>query len=449
MKSRFHCVSPLRQRIFRSRTLLILASLVCLAANHRSAFGQIPQDPPIPDGFGVNIHFLQPQPGELQMIKDAGFRSIRIDLSWSGTEKKPGVYDFSAYDGLVQALGQSHLQTMLILCYSNALYDHGLSPYTDAGREAFTRWALAAVHHFRGHSILWEIYNEPNYGRFWRPQVNVQDYIRLALGVGEAMAENDPGEMMVGPASALIDLKFLAACFQAGLLNYWSAVTVHPYRQRYPESVWAEYYAVRWLIAKYAPAGKKIPVIPSEWGYSSRWKWDGMDQQMQARLLAREFLTDMADGVPLTFWYDWQDDGGDPTDPEGHFGLVKPVSGHDGQVRLQPKPAYNAAKSLYKALNGFTFDHRLVAGQKSDYILVFKKGNQTRLAAWTIAANPHPLRIAGASGRFTITGLTGNQMKPLRAHHHRLILNLTNDPVYLSPRRPQDFTDTPGTIPSH
>ena len=427
--------------------LLLLITGITLVAGR--AFCQVPQNPPIPEGFGVDIHFLQPLPGELQMIKDAGFRWVRIDLLWSQIEKKPGAYDFSAYDGLVQALGPQHLRAMLILCYANPLYDHALSPYTNVGREAFTRWALAAVHHFRNHGILWEIYNEPNNPQFWSPKVNVQDYIRLALRVGEAMAENDPGETMVGPATALVDLQFLAACFQAGLLNYWSAVTVHPYRQRYPESVWAEYYAVRWLIAKYAPVGKKIPVIPSEWGYSSRWKWDGMNQQMQARFFAREFLTDMADGIPLTFWYDWQDDGGNPTDPEGHFGLVKAVGGENGQVHFQPKAAYLAAKSIYKALNGFTFDHRLVAGRKSDYILVFKKGHQTRLAVWTIAADPHRLQIPGAKGRFTIMSLIGNPMKPLRAHHQQLILNVTNDPVYLSPERPQDFTDTSGTVAGH
>jgi polysaccharide biosynthesis protein PslG len=422
------CFSIKTFRFRAFRTILTVAAAFLFAS---AAFSQIPLNPPIPDGFGVNIHFRQPPPGELEQIKDTGFRWIRTDLVWSGTETKRGVYDFSAYDPLIQGLDREHMHAMLILCYGNPLYDHGLSPHTGAGRQAFTRWALAAVHHFRGHGILWEIYNEPNYALFWHPKVNPQDYIRLALQVGEAVKENDPGEMMVGPASATVDLRFLAECFRAGLLNYWSAVTVHPYRQQDPETVWLDYYAVRWLIAKYAPHAKKIPIIPSEWGYSSRWKWDGMNQQMQARMLAREFLTDIADGVPITFWYDWQNDNGDPKDTEGHFGLVSRVGGKNGQVRFQPKLSAEAVKAVVGALSGFTFQRELPVKQKGDYVLVFRRGDQTRLAAWTMRAKPHAVQVEGVEGRFEILNMMGTKIRSLRARRHRLTLSVGSEPVYL------------------
>ena len=43
-------------------------------------------------------------------------------------------------------------------------------------------------------------------------------------------------ETYVGPATSTIDFKFLEACFKAGLLEYWSAVSVHPYRLQDPET---------------------------------------------------------------------------------------------------------------------------------------------------------------------------------------------------------------------
>jgi hypothetical protein len=416
---------------------LALAGL-CLGSN--LALCQIPQNPPIPEGFGVSIHFTQPAPHELEAIQDAGFHWVRTDLTWSTTEKKPGVYDFTAYDTLIQALDRNHIRAMLILCYGNPLYDHGLSPSSDAGQAAFARWTVAAIHHFRGHGILWEIYNEPNYARFWLPKVNAQDYIRLALKVGEAVFESDPGELLVGPASATVDLQFLAECFQAGLLNYWAAVTVHPYRQRYPETVWADYYAVRWLIAKYAPPGRQIPIIPSEWGYSSRWKWDGMNSQAQATFLAREFLTDAADGIPLTFWYDWKDDNGAPNDPEGHFGLVKAQSGPDGQTHYQPKPAYKAAKALSEALGGFSFEQRLATGRQDDYVLAFRRRAQKRLAVWTVANKPHRLEIQGVTGKFKVLMMEGQKAKPLRARHGRIEFTVTGDPMYVISLKSQQIT---------
>nr|MBC8372296.1 hypothetical protein [Planctomycetota bacterium] len=43
----------------------------------------------IPDGFGVNIHF-RGEPKDLDMIRDGGFKFIRMDLTWAGVERKKG-----------------------------------------------------------------------------------------------------------------------------------------------------------------------------------------------------------------------------------------------------------------------------------------------------------------------------------------------------------------------
>src|SRR5713101_5892962 len=55
-------------------------------------------------GLGVNIHFTDPQPGEIKMIAAAGFRWVRMDFVWQESEKARGRYDFSAYDRLLTSL---------------------------------------------------------------------------------------------------------------------------------------------------------------------------------------------------------------------------------------------------------------------------------------------------------------------------------------------------------
>jgi len=72
------------------------------------------------DGLGVNIHFTDAKPGELEMIKAAGFKWVRMDLTWGGTERKPGEYDFAAYDRLVAALEKNGLRAVFILDYGNS-----------------------------------------------------------------------------------------------------------------------------------------------------------------------------------------------------------------------------------------------------------------------------------------------------------------------------------------
>lgn len=377
-----------------------------------------------PEAVGVNIHTVDPQSLDLKTLADSGVRWVRMDFDWSSIERTQGEYDFRAYDALLSALDSVHIQAIFILDYRNPLYDHGLSPASDEARQAFARWAAAAAAHFHARGILWEIYNEPN-ARFWTPQRNTDDYIKLALATGEAIEESAPGESVIGPASAVIDPAFLEACFRAGLLNYWAAVSIHPYRMTDPETVADELRDVRLLIRKYAPPGKTIPIMVSEWGYSAL--WSGMDEQRQAERLAREWLVDIANDVPLSIWYDWRD-GADPHDPEQHFGLVGPPS-------RPVKPAYRAAETLTHFLNGFRFNKRLSLDQPDDYLLLFTKGTDVRLAAWT-AGSPHSVTIPASAGRFGLTGLEGETLTPLEAGRGGLKLQLSAAPQYLVPQQP-------------
>src|SRR5580704_11465637 len=115
-----------------------------------------------PNTLGVNIHFTTPLAGEMDMLAMAGFRWVRMDFDWASTEQQPGQYDFSAYDVLLANLEPHGIRALLILDYSNPLYDGGFSPYDDEGRTAFANWAAAAARHFSGRGVVWEIYNEPD-----------------------------------------------------------------------------------------------------------------------------------------------------------------------------------------------------------------------------------------------------------------------------------------------
>ena len=190
---------------------------------------------------------------------------------------------------------------------------------------------------------------------------NVNQYARLALEVGRALRAAEPGETYVGPATSTIDFAFLEKCFQAGLLEYWSAVTVHPYRQEGPETAAAEYARLRQLIARYAPAGKKVPIISGEWGYSSA--WNKYDEARQGKMLPRQWLVDLEQGVPLSIWYDWHDDGQDAKEPEHHFGTVHFAYDAARRPVYEPKPAYTAAATLTGILAGFRFEKHSRSGR--------------------------------------------------------------------------------------
>jgi hypothetical protein len=140
------------------------------------------------------------------------------------------------------------------------------------------------------------------------------------------------------PATSTVDLKFLEACFKGGLLQHWDAVSVHPYRQSNPETASEEYRQLRLLIRKYAPPGKTIPIISGEWGYSTA--WNNLNDEKQGKFLARQWLVNLMNDVPLSIWYDWHDDGPEPNEAEHRFGMVGFEYHKNREPVYDPKPSY-------------------------------------------------------------------------------------------------------------
>ncbi|MFO1519018.1 MAG: beta-1,4-xylanase [bacterium] len=367
----------------------------------------------------------------MEKLAQSGVKWVRMDFIWADTEKQKGKYDFSEYDRFMQALAPYGIHSLFILDYDNPLYDEGLSPHTDAGREAFANWAAAAVLHFRGKPVLWEIYNEPNFSRFWRPKANVADYIKLVLAVGEKVEQAAPESKLAGPALAKIDKKFLKKCFEGGALKVWSAVTLHPYRRHSPpETFEKDLIFVRKWISEFAP-GKEIPVLSGEWGYSDIWR--GMNPEKQGQYVARQWLSNLSLGVPLSIWYDWRDDGQSPKEEEHHYGWVQYADPHSPDFAFRPKPAYLAAQTLTSQLDGFRFLKRIALPRQDDYALLFEKGNEIRLVAWSLAAKPHYATLPAAPDTFKVVGHTGQNHPDLSSDSRGLCLLLSQDPLYLSP----------------
>ena len=392
--------------------------------------------PAVEESLGVNVHFIDPRPGEVKMIAETGFRWVRTDFKWELTEHEPGNYDFSAYDRLLKQLDEFGLRALFILDYGNPLYTNDKPVRTPAARAAFARWAVAAAKHFADRGVLWELFNEPNNKMFWPPQPEAAEYVALAREVATAFRAASIDGELIGPATSQIDFNFIDQCLSGDVATEWSAISVHPYRQQVPETAALEYAHLRELLRTHSSESAALKIISSEWGYSS--VWSRMDQPLQAIMLARSLLTNLANGIPLSIWYDWHDDGRDPTDPEDHFGLVGYETRMDSAVVYDPKPAFLAAKTLTTMLKGFHFQERIKAGSADDYVLVFSRANasaeagEQRLVIWS-AATPHTLTIPNLSGRFSLTTVTGGGVGEISVKGDGLTITSTNSPVYLVP----------------
>ncbi len=379
----------------------------------------------VPDCLGVNIHFVNPDPAEMDMIQQAGFGVVRMDLVWQRVEKEKGVYDFSGYRELTEAMRERNQIPLYILDYSNPLYEDSRAVVTAEGRRAFARFAVEAMARLGQGPVIWEIWNEPNHPKFWDVQPSVDDYVKLVETTSKLMRRIDPHCTIAAPATSQIKMDYLTECFENGLLQWIDVVSVHPYRTAEPETVIEEYDRLREAIDQYSP-DRFVPIVSGEWGYSVHAYGDAyIDEKTQARYLARQFLTNFISGVRVSIWYDWSNDGEDPEEREHNFGTV--------DHNLEPKLAYWAAKTLTGQLRGMTYITRLKTEREEDYLLLFSNGQREALAAWT-TGRPHVLALKLDASIEDAATMLGDRM-PLYRVGDKLEIKLSQDPIYLQAER--------------
>jgi len=377
----------------------------------------------VPNGLGVNIHF-RGEPHDLDLISDAGFRFIRMDLAWEAIERKKGLYEFekSGYDALTKGCSKRGIRILYILDYSNRLYEADRSVRTEQGRDAFAAFAQAAARRYAGKAILWEIWNEPNIKQFWSPQPSADDYCKLVEQTAGQLRKADPTGLVVAPATSGIPLGWLEQCFEKGLLKHIDVLSVHPYRPQPPETVIPDYDKLRKLIDRYVPEGKKIPIISGEWGYSSiNWDKSRLSDEQQACYLARMFLVNLYQGIAVSIWYDWKNDGTNPDEREHNFGTVT--------GDLKPKTAYLVAKALARTLGGYRVQKRLDLPSEKDFALKLSKDNNEAIAFWTVDQQ-HEVTLPMGPGKALLIDFLGSQTN-LSCKAEGLNLSISQSPRYL------------------
>ncbi len=334
--------------------------------------------PPFPQGVGVNIHFTKPMPGEIELLKRMGCEVVRMDFAWSTIETTKGKYDFRHYESLVNDLERANIRPYFILDYGNAYYQKG--GLTDpAAQDAFARFAGAAVKHFRGKGIIWEVWNEPNILPFWAPKPDVDAYVQLAKKTVKEIRKADPSAWVVGPATSGFDWEFLEAVFAAGLLEDFDAISVHPYRPGSPETVWEDYAKLDSMMEFF---GRRRPILSGEWGYSTFNR--GVSEQRQASFLMRMWALNAAAKVPISIFYDWRDDGPNPEENEHRFGVVR--------QNFEPKPSYFAAQKWSEILREWTVSRRLEdRGDVVSILLKSKSGKKLARLNWNLSADELPV----------------------------------------------------------
>jgi hypothetical protein len=189
-----------------------------------------------------------------------------------------------------------------------------------------------------GHRIqYYEIWNEPNIGRFWA-QPDPVAYTRLLRAAYRAIKAQDPTAQVLAGATSGADASFINQMYEAGAKEYFDALSVHPYSgTQAPDACSQPSRSFRCGVEEIRRVmlrhGDTRPLWLTELGESVS---AGVDPATQASYVTRAFsLIRRWSYVRGAVWYELYDD---PTGHDGeHYGLF------DGG--LCPRPAASAFRS--------------------------------------------------------------------------------------------------------
>ena len=377
-----------------------------------------------------------------------GAKWVRRAFHWTAVEATAGVYDFSAYDAIVQGITNKGMGVVGILAYNNPLYENtGVRAIkTAAGRQGFANFAAAVADHYKNYNIIWEIWNEPNSKIFWDPNGTANsnqfadDYVALVNVTAPAMKAADPNCTIVAGSMAAIwssSLNWLNRCIQDGLLTSGiDGLSIHPYppaNRYFPEmsdqSATDGYVPLKNLLNSHG-AGS-FPIFVSEVGFQLPYIQNlgvpaNEAEKYQAWHFVRQNLIDQKWGMKGTMWYVW-------SSQDVNFSMIV------GGVK---RPVYFACQTMVDQLAGYSYDSQITLANPLDYVLRFENsaGAQT-LVAWTAPDEtdpvgsrlPHVHNVTisvGGTGTRDVYDYLGNH-STLTVTGGNITVNLDGGPKYI------------------
>jgi hypothetical protein len=354
---------------------------------------------------GVAIHDIS-DTALLDAVKDVGFSFVRTDLFWEAVQAADG-RDYATFDRLVSNLKARGLGALFILGYKHYLFSPDQPPTAPAQLAAFSAYVSASVLHYQRVPVRFEVWNEQDHKDYWLAEPSPFAYRNLLKTAVKAAKAANPNVVIATGGVQQVDRKFIRevgdiSATQAGP----DAVSVHPYRQEYPETVFADYRALREDLSSY----RKVPAVwATEWSYPSfGYKYvsaiaDGHSQkarERQAKYAVRRFLVDWIAQVGLTAYYDMRNDGTDPSNMEHNFGLLD-----TDNTKL---PAYNATKHLF-AFTADVTSARYFIDTKEQYVVIkLNKAGATKYVIWCYGdGNTLQVDLSLLPGAASVTDLYG------------------------------------------
>jgi polysaccharide biosynthesis protein PslG len=203
----------------------------------------VPNPPPV---FGYNDNWIFHGNQAFDLLDASGARVARTSLAWWGVEGNRGSYDWYGSDQMYERLRARGLQPLWVIveapCWAQpdpgacANGRNQLRPSPQYYDE-MAEFAVAAAKRYPD-SVGIEVWNEPNYPRFWGGWPEPDQYAKMLKTVAGAVHARAPGMPVVSAGlsphadsdkHAIGFSNFLDKLYKLGAAQQADAIGIHPY----------------------------------------------------------------------------------------------------------------------------------------------------------------------------------------------------------------------------
>ena len=306
---------------------------------------------------------------DYERMGDGGVSTLRFGLWWHLVELSPGVYDWGYVDQIMAGAASAGVEPLPFVYGTPAWLAKRPSepPLADAtARRAWQSFLRAAVARYgrggefwRGSSDRspvsdWQIWNEPNFAIYWRPQPDAAAYAELLKLADSAIASvDDRARIMlagVAPVRGGVEpWEFLDELYAVpGIERHFETLALHPYSP----NLYGIKFQLR-LMRRVASASgdPRVPLAITELGWASagaRTHALVRTPEGQAAMLRRSFTylrrSQSRWRLSGVSWYSWRDTA-------QTVETVCDFCKHSGlfTLRGKPKPAWTAFRRFSAA----------------------------------------------------------------------------------------------------
>lgn len=292
-----------------------------------------------------------------EFLTDSGSQWVRLTVGWHDFEPARGVYDpwsLAAYETEILRARSAGQRVLLVIQeappWATGVPDRHAPPRDPAD---YARFAAFLASRYGGLVDAYEIWNEPNYARFWTGAPDPAAYARLLQAAYPAIKRVDPTAPVLFGGPSTNDWRFVEAAYAAGARGSFDVMGAHPYSCRSPDDVQRDatgrmtrgtFLGYRELRATMLAHGDDKPIWFTEFGWSTTSKACGVTEEVQARYLRRAVELIVGDPyVEVALYYHLRNSfhRRDADEVEAQYGLLR--------TDFSVKPAYATYRSLARA----------------------------------------------------------------------------------------------------